>query len=47
MLMQTRESAQESWQTTSTGAWRVSADDYGSTSEDEDCAKYVTGCCRA
>ena len=46
MLTQTRDPAQESWQTVSTGAWRVSADDYGSTAGDESCTEYVTGTLR-
>jgi MYXO-CTERM domain-containing protein len=46
MLVQIQESAQDSWQTTWNGAWRVSADSYGSTSGDESCFEYVTGTLR-
>lgn len=46
VLEQTRASGQEEWQTARSGAWRVSAEDYGSADGEGECSSYVTGTMR-
>jgi MYXO-CTERM domain-containing protein len=46
VVLESRESASEPWQTEWAGAWRVSAEGYGSASGDANCEGYMTGTLR-